>query len=765
MRRSLAWLSAGLVSLAGAGGGLAAGPPPLQHVVVTLKAQDGLSGISGSRSERLQEVIRRRKARADAGYAAFGARLGTWRRNGRVASFKRLWVVNGFAIAATPDVVAALRADPAVASVTPDSASIVPAASGPVEWNIGKIGAPLVWDRAGTGQGVVVATLDTGVDLDHPELAARWRGGTNSWYDPYGQQPTIPTDLTGHGTGVMGVIVGGGGSGTAVGVAPGAHWIAARVFNDQGTSTTSAIHQAFQWLLDPDGDPATPDAPQVVNASWSFANPGCNLEFAPDIQALRAAEILPVFAAGNFGSAAASPANNPGALAVGSTTKTDTIAVDSSRGPSACGEPSTTFPEVSAPGVAIRTTDLGGLYSTQSGTSLAAPHVAGALALLLSARPNLTPADQEAALEQTAMDLGVAGPDNTFGYGRVDAMAALQWAIDLPDLTGPVVSSASVSPSLASAGPAAVTAVAVDAAGTTAAAEWYDGVDPGAGNGNAMTAVDGAFDQAAESVTATIDASALGPGAHTISVRAKDGAGNWGAPETVTLVVDLTGPAVTDLMVTPTPTSGAAAATLAGVATDAVGPGEEVAGAEWFEGEDPGPGKAGAMLPPDGAFDQASEAITAAIDLSGFGPGPHRLSVRARDAAGNWGSAASVILTVTGAAETPTGLAGSTAPATPSPPAGGGMVATTPARPRPPVLGSRTLRLGMRGPDVGRLQRILRGRGLAVAVNGTFGPRTRNAVRLAQRRLHLRATGVADRRFLTRLGIRAKPGANPAVRR
>ena len=86
---------------------------------------------------------------------------------------------------------------------------------------------------------------------------------------------------------------GRGAGGTAIGVAPGAQWISARVFNDQGSSTTSAIHRAFQWLLDPDGDPATPDAPQVVNASWSFANPGCNLEFAPDIQALRAAASCP----------------------------------------------------------------------------------------------------------------------------------------------------------------------------------------------------------------------------------------------------------------------------------------------------------------------------------------------------------------------------------------------------------------------------------------------------------------------------------------
>ncbi len=758
MRRSLAWVSAGLVSLAGAGGAPAeAQLPTLEHVVVTLRAQAGLSGVSGSRSQRLQEIIHRRKTRADAGYAAFSGRLGAWRRSGRLTSVTRLWVVNGFALTATSDVVAALRADPAVVRVAADSAAIVPAASGPAEWNIGTIGAPAIWDRAATGQGVVVATLDSGVDIDHPDLAARWRGGTSSWFDPYGQQPSIPTDLTGHGTGVMGVIVGGGAGGTVIGVAPGAQWISARVFNDQGSSTTSAIHRAFQWLLDPDGDPATPDAPQVVNASWSFANPGCNLEFAPDIQALRAAGILPIFAAGNFASATPSPANNPGAVAVGSTTKTDAIAVDSSRGPSACGEPSTTFPEFAAPGVAIRTADLGGLYATQSGTSLAAPHVAGALALMLSARPNLDLADQEAALEQTALDLGPAGPDNTFGAGRLDAAAALQWATDhVPDTTGPVVSGVSTSPSLAPAVPAAVTATAVDAAGTTVSAEWFDGPDPGAGSGIAMTPVDGAFDQSTESIAATIDAAALTPGTHTISVRAKDAAGNWGAPATTTLLVDLAGPAVSDLTVSPSPTEGAVAATLTGVAIDPAGPGAAVAGAEWFAGDDPGEGKAVHVMAADGAFDQAWESVSASVALTGFGPGPHTLSVRARDAAGNWGPTTQVVLTVTAAQPPVTPV--DPPPGDPNPSPGSGVTGD-PASPPAPVLGSRALGPGMRGPDVARLQRILRGRRVPVAVNGSYGPRTRNAVRVMQRRLHLRATGIADRRFLMRLGIRVAPGA------
>ena len=110
-------------------------------------------------------------------------------------------------------------------------------------------------------------------------------------------------------------------TGSQVGTAPGASWIAARVFDDAGASTLSGLHAAFQWLLDPDGDPATDDAPDVVNASWVLGSaPSCNLALQPDVQALRAAGILPVFAAGNFGSGAsssASPANYPESCSVG----------------------------------------------------------------------------------------------------------------------------------------------------------------------------------------------------------------------------------------------------------------------------------------------------------------------------------------------------------------------------------------------------------------------------------------------------------------
>jgi subtilisin family serine protease len=224
------------------------------------------------------------------------------------------------------------------------------------------------------------------------------------------------------------VLVAGDASGVALGVAPEARWIAAKLFNDAGKATTTAIHQSFQWLLDPDDNPATDDAPHVVNNSWSYDAPGCDLAFQLDLQALRAAGIVPVFAAGNFGpfpSTSVSPANYPEAFAVGATNNSDLIYPESGRGPSACGEEQTTFPDMVAPGVSITTTERWALYTVQSGTSLAAPHVAGALALLLSAHP-LNADEQVAALMAGAVDLGELGADNTFGHGRLDALAALE---------------------------------------------------------------------------------------------------------------------------------------------------------------------------------------------------------------------------------------------------------------------------------------------------------------------------------------------------
>ena len=455
-------------------------PGQMVTAIVTLKEQVNLRSIGGfGRADRQEALIRALQARADSAQAPVRALLDTRRSQGRVNQITSFWVFNGLSVTATADVFQELASRPDVLKITPDDIQLVPLSppAAPPEQNLSVINAPALWSLGWQGQGVVIGVMDTGVYASHPDLTSRWRGGSNSWYDPYGEHPTTPFDPTGHGTWTTGVLVGGEAGGTAIGVAPQAQWIAAKIFKDDGTSTATAVHLAFQWLLDPDSNPGTADAPHVVNNSWSFANPGCNLEYQLDLQALRAAGILPVFAAGNSGpnpSTSVSPANYPEALAVGATNNSDVIANDSSRGPSACD--GTVYPEIVAPGVSIRTTDLFGLYFNATGTSVAAPHVAGALALLLSAFPNLTVEQQSAALSSTAVDLGSAGPDDTYGAGRLDVLAAYDSLIEpvggiaeLPDLAQRSGGAATAPPGESAAPAVGLAAVLV----ALAVGAWY----------------------------------------------------------------------------------------------------------------------------------------------------------------------------------------------------------------------------------------------------------------------------------------------------
>ena len=346
-------------------------PGETMNVIVKLRDQAGLKTITGrDRAARIKAVIQALQAKADSSQRDLRVLLEVRRRQGAVKDYVPLWITNSFAVTATGNVIRELAARPEVLSITLDATIQEPTLAAPSladptppEANLALINAPALWQLGFHGQGVVVASMDTGVDANHPDLAAQWRGGNNSWFDPNGQHPSTPTDVSGHGTWTMGVIVARDTGGTDIGVAPDARWIAAKIFDDRGSATVSRIHQGFQWLLDPDGDPTTPDAPNVVNNSWGFQDSGCNLEFQLDVQALRAAGIATVFAAGNSGPSAASdlsPANYPESLAVGATDNVDTLYPYSSRGPSACGETQTTYPDLVAPGVSVRTTDLYG---------------------------------------------------------------------------------------------------------------------------------------------------------------------------------------------------------------------------------------------------------------------------------------------------------------------------------------------------------------------------------------------------------------------
>jgi uncharacterized repeat protein (TIGR01451 family) len=210
------------------------------------------------------------------------------------------------------------------------------------------------------------------------------------------------------------------------------------MLNDDAYGYESWIHAAFQWLLAPGGDPAL--APDLVNASWGSLF-GEDEAFRPDLQALRAAGIVPVFAAGNDGPShrtVSSPASYPEAIAVGSTDERDVVATSSSRGPSPWSE---IKPEVAAPGTQIRSSLPGGAYRQASGTSMATAHVTGLVALLLQADPTLSVAQIEGLLTASAVPLGEQVPSNSYGWGRIDAYEATSLALKAGFITGRITNS------------------------------------------------------------------------------------------------------------------------------------------------------------------------------------------------------------------------------------------------------------------------------------------------------------------------------------
>ncbi|MFN2226584.1 MAG: S8 family serine peptidase, partial [Anaerolineae bacterium] len=438
---------------------LLGGKPGAQYrVVVELAAQAQIEGLgpAESRTERRNRVVGELQSTAAEAQRGLLTYLESQQEGDQVERIQPFWVLNGVGLTADGDTLLAVARRPEVRLIREDRwqrwvEPFSPVESGgqalanDVEWNIAQIRADEAWAALGLdGSGVTVAIMDTGVDWQHPALQLQYRGYkpgglTNhygNWFCTTDEGYIYPFDGYGHGTHVAGTAVGGrDGAGTAIGVAPGAKWIAVKTLNDGGFGYDSWIHAAFQWLLAPAGNPSL--APDIVNGSWGASNP-LDPVFRPDVQALRAAGIVPVFAAGNEGPDPASlrlPASYPETLAVGATDDLDQVAYFSSRGPSPWGE---VKPEVAAPGAQIRSTLPGGTYGVAGGTSMATPHVSGLAAILLQADPNLTPGEIEDLLTTTAAPLGDEVPNNDTGWGRVDAYQAAAVAVEAGFVAGQI---------------------------------------------------------------------------------------------------------------------------------------------------------------------------------------------------------------------------------------------------------------------------------------------------------------------------------------
>jgi membrane protease YdiL (CAAX protease family) len=352
-----------------------------------------------------------------------------------------------------------------------------------VGWNIGQVQADAVWEMGFTGQGIVVAGQDTGYDWEHPALRQAYRGNANgqvthvyNWYDAWSDAP-VPFDDDQHGTHTMGTIVGDDGAGNQIGMAPGARWIGCRNMQ-RGIGNPASYIVCMEFFLapyPPGGDPFkdgdVSQAPHVINNSWGCPDiEGCDdTVLEPATAALRAAGIMMVVSAGNEGPGCQTvyepPARYANVFSVGATDSDGQVTGFSSRGP-VPGVSSLLKPDVTAPGSSVRSSLPGGGYGAADGTSMAGPHVAGLVALLWSANPALIghideteeiirqsarkvevsaactigsePTDTPTLLEEVealeapsncACGEIVGAPNNVYGWGEIDALAAVKLAL------------------------------------------------------------------------------------------------------------------------------------------------------------------------------------------------------------------------------------------------------------------------------------------------------------------------------------------------
>jgi hypothetical protein len=442
-----------------------------ERVFVVMREQADLSGLAGipDRAERLTATYRRLVEHAERTQAGVRAELRRLRLR-----FTPYYLVNGIEVDGGEAVRALLgrrrdvdrillspRLRPLPVPPPTNRGTDPPPDS--LQWNVKAIRADQAWQALGvTGRGIVIGTSDSGVDGAHPALHDGFRGGDDSWFDPW-NGTRAPVDHAGHGTHTIASAVGRAPDGTqpgrapadaatrsaaAVGVAPGANWMGC-VNLDRNLGNPARYLDCLQFMLAPfpyagdpfrDGRPAR--AADVLTNSWGCpGQEGCDLGvFRPATAALAAAGIFVVVAAGNEGPRCGSvedpPAPYPDVLSVGASDDRGQVAEFSSRGPAPDGSAK---PDLVAPGAGVLSAMPGGTYGTLDGTSMATPHVAGVVALMWSANPRLvgditrtrqilrdTARPPQAAAEGDA-DQACAAPDR-YGAGIVDALGAVRAA-------------------------------------------------------------------------------------------------------------------------------------------------------------------------------------------------------------------------------------------------------------------------------------------------------------------------------------------------
>lgn len=423
---------------------------------------------SASRAQSHREVVQALQQTAKTTQPSLLNYLQTMQKSGAIENVKSFWIVNMFAASVAKEEIFRIAALSEVSEIEMDvpiqmieSEPEHDGTAGSLDENLITSGllaiqADRVWHELGiTGQGRLVSSLDTGVRLSHPALQSRWRGNSEPvgecWFDPLNFAYPFDYDSfatswsRGHGTHTMGTMCGlSESTHDTIGVAWGARWIAGQgLYATSEESFISGIMDIYEWMSDPDGNPNTiDDVPDVSSNSWGVEaiNTGyldCDPRWNEAIFNMEAAGVVAVFACGNSGpdvQSLGSPANISNDdyfnFSVGAVDAVDPewpyeIASFSSRGPSDC-DTTVIKPEIVAPGVNVfsgyaRNFD----YGTESGTSMACPHVAGVVALMREADPDLSGEMTKEILMRTARDLGTPGEDNNYGHGMLDAFGAV----------------------------------------------------------------------------------------------------------------------------------------------------------------------------------------------------------------------------------------------------------------------------------------------------------------------------------------------------
>lgn len=397
------------------------------------------------------------------------AALETAVRAGLAQDLQPLWIVNGAAVRASASVLTRMASRPDVRAIVADRSFAPPTApaqapAGP-QWNLDAVHAPEVWQALGIdGTGVKVAVLDTGVDYHHPALREKYAGyrrelpdNEGHWWCPRelcGDGSLYPADYSGHGTHVLGSILGEG-----TGVAPGARWLAAVVCS-KDECEDRWIYGALGWLLETD-----PPRADVVNMSLERRGP-TDWVMKDAIDTAVAAGVVVIAASGNAGQVY-SPGSFTSTVTVGAFDDEGAVPVWSGRGISPWFERK---PDLVAPGVGIVSTIPGGGLGTSTGTSMATPHVAGVAALMLQARADLTPDEVRDILHETAT-LSGQPPSPDRGWGDVNAYGAVSTLLDVATLEGFALSGDGTP----TRWPATVSAARVDGTPITSADAGTDG--------------------------------------------------------------------------------------------------------------------------------------------------------------------------------------------------------------------------------------------------------------------------------------------------